>query len=212
MAKPQQEESGQELYTRDHGTVKVAEKSWIDGGYHIVLCPNGTYQHANGLPVRDEKELRIAFGTNREDLEQALHWFKNRHDQGENPVRPIGFNSDNVPVFADGTVADFPDLYAFFRPGPILTAAIVALQQHRDRAEIQTKISQTQAQKPKPAVKVTPPAPAALAPKALVSGPEKYSPRARGEAAAKAKRAKARAAKAAAKPAPDMQAPAQVTP
>ena len=154
MAKPQQEEVGQELYTRDHGTVKVDSKSWADGGYHIVLCPNGTYQHASGLPVRDEKELRIAFGSNREDLAKALHWFNNRHDVGENPVRPIGFNSDNVPVFADGTVADFPDLYAFFRPGPILTAAIVALQQYKDKQGPPThqpkKTAQVKASQPAP--------------------------------------------------------------
>jgi hypothetical protein len=134
----QQEEVGQEIYTRDHGIVKVDKMSWIDGGYHIVLCPNGTYQHASGLPVRDERELRAAFGTNKADLEKALHWFHHRHEAGENPVRPIGFNSDNVPVFADGTVADFPDLYAFFRPGAILTAAIVELQKYKDKQGPQT--------------------------------------------------------------------------
>jgi hypothetical protein len=157
----QQEEVGQEIYTRDHGIVKVDKMSWIDGGYHIVLCPNGTYQHASGLPVRDEKELRAAFGTNKADLERALHWFNNRHDAGENPVRPIGFNSDNVPVFADGTVADFPDLYAFFRPGPILTAAIVALQQYKDKQG-----PQTHQPKKKEHVKASELAPAAPAPKA----------------------------------------------
>ena len=46
---PMQEDVGQEIYTRDHGVVKVDKTSWMDGGFHIVLCPNGAYQHINGL-------------------------------------------------------------------------------------------------------------------------------------------------------------------
>jgi len=131
---PMKEDDGvQELYTRDHGTVKVDKKSWQDGGFHIVLCPNGAYQHANGLPVKSEKELKAAFGSNTRDLEKALDWFKNRHDQLENPVRPIAFHPDGYPIFADGSVPDFDDLYSFFKPGAILTAAIVALQQYNER-------------------------------------------------------------------------------
>jgi len=123
----------QEIYTRDHGIIKVDGKSFMDGGLHVVKCPNGTYMHASGLPIKDEKELILAFGPNKDELAKALEWFHRRHDFVENQIRPIGFNSDNVPVFADGEVADFADLYAFFRPGPILSAAIVALQQHLDR-------------------------------------------------------------------------------
>jgi hypothetical protein len=131
---PMKEDDGvQELYTRDHGTVKVDKKSWQDGGFHIVLCPNGAYQHANGLPVKSEKEIKAAFGSNTADLDKALDWFKNRHDQLENPVRPISFHPDGFPVFADGSVPDFDDLYSFFKPGPILTAAIVSLQQYNER-------------------------------------------------------------------------------
>lgn len=121
----------QELYTRDHGTIKVDKVSFQDGGYHIVRCPNGAYMHANGLPIKDEKELRAAIP--KEFLQPALDWFNRRHEFEENPPRPIGFNSENVPVFADGSIADFADLYAFFKPGPILSAAIVALQQFKDR-------------------------------------------------------------------------------
>ena len=131
---PMQEEvAGQELFTRDHGTVKVEKVSFMDGGYHIVKCPNGTYMHSNGLPVKDEKELRAAIP--QPFLQDALNWFKNRHEHAVNPPRPISFHGDGYPVFPDGTVPDFDDLYAYFRPGPILTAAIVALQDYRKRQE-----------------------------------------------------------------------------
>jgi hypothetical protein len=121
----------QELHTRDHGTVKVAGLSFIDGGFHIVKCPNGAYMHSNGLPVTDEKQLRVAIPN--PFLEDALKWFKTRHEQEENPPQPISFHPQGYPIFADGSIPDFSDLYAFFAPGPILTAAIVALQQYHDR-------------------------------------------------------------------------------
>lgn len=130
-----QEEAGQELYTRDHGTVKVDKKSWMDGGLHIVLCPNGAYQHTSGLPIKDEKELRKAFGSNTEDLDKALNWFRNRHEQQANPPRPISFRSDNTPVFDDGSIPEESDLYNFFSPGPVLSAAIVGLHEFRKRKE-----------------------------------------------------------------------------
>jgi hypothetical protein len=130
---PMKEDVGQELYTRDHGTVRVDKLSWMDGGYHIVLTPNGVYMHASGLPVKDEKELRAAFGSNKEDLEKAIDWFRNRHEQEVNPPRPIGFHGDGYPMFADGTVPELDDLYAFFKPGAILAAAIVALHEYKQR-------------------------------------------------------------------------------
>ena len=134
---PMQEDAGQELYTRDHGTVKVDKISFMDGGFHIVKCPNGAYMHANGLPVKNEKELRAAISAPelRDELEKALDWFKNRHEQVDNPPRPIAFHGDGYPIFPDGAVPDFDDLYAFFKPGPILTAAIVALQDYKKRQE-----------------------------------------------------------------------------
>jgi hypothetical protein len=132
-----QEDVGQELYTRDHGIVKVEKISFMDGGYHIVLCPNGAYMHSNGLPVKNEKELRAAISAPelRDELEKALNWFKNRHEQLENPPRPIAFHGDGYPIFPDGSVPDFDDLYAFFKPGPILTAAICSLQDYKKRQE-----------------------------------------------------------------------------
>ena len=128
-----QDESGQEIYTRDHGVVKVDKTSWMDGGFHIVLTPNGAYQHINGLPVQDEGQLVAAFGSNTEDLEKALNWFRHRHEQEANPPRPIGFRADNTPVFADGTIPEEADIYNFFSPGPVLSAAIVGLYNYRQR-------------------------------------------------------------------------------
>jgi|WetSurMetagenome_2_1015567.scaffolds.fasta_scaffold104942_2 hypothetical protein len=121
----------QELHTRDHGTVKVAGLSFIDGGLHIVKCPNGAYMHSNGLPVTDIEQLRTAIPN--PFLEDAENWFERRHEQEENPPQPIGFAPAGHPIFADGSIPDFSDLYAYFAPGPILTAAIVALQQYIDR-------------------------------------------------------------------------------
>jgi hypothetical protein len=121
----------QELHTRDHGTVKVAGLSFITVDRHIVKCPNGAYMHANGLPVTDIEQLRDTIP--HPFLEEALKWFEHRHEQEENPPQPIGFHPHGYPVFADGSIPDFADLYAYFAPGAILTAAIVALQQYIDR-------------------------------------------------------------------------------
>jgi hypothetical protein len=135
MALPMQaEEEYQELQTRDHGVVKVDKISFQDGGYHIVKCPGGGYRHANGLPILNEKELRAAIPV--EFLQEAIDWFRNRHEWEENPPQPIGFDRAGYPVFADGNpVEEFDDLYAFFQPGPILTAAIVALQAKKKAQE-----------------------------------------------------------------------------
>jgi hypothetical protein len=121
----------QELHTRDHGTVKVAGLSFIDGGFHIVKCPNGAYMHSNGLPVTSIEQLKAAIP--HPFLEDAENWFERRHEQEENPPQPIGFHPQGYPIFADGSIPDFADLYAYFSPGSILTAAIVALQQYIDR-------------------------------------------------------------------------------
>jgi hypothetical protein len=194
---PMKEEAGQEIYTRDHGVVKVDKKSWQDGRFHIVLCPNGAYQNINGLPVKSEEELVEAFGgydgNNVDDLKKAVNWFRNRHDQLENPVRPISFHPDGYPVFEDGSVPDFDDLYSFFKPGPILTASILALQKHNERKGT--------GQAPKELRKAAPPSVETVTESssqeaAPVHNPEKYSPKARSEAKRKAARAKARAAKA----------------
>lgn len=146
---PVQEEKYQELYTRDHGVVKVDGISFQDGGLHIVKCPNGTFMHASGLAVQSEKELRKCIP--QPFLDEALEWFRNRHLEPENKITPIGFHSDGYPVLPDGSLPEFDDLYAFFKPGPVLTAAIVALQRKRDEME------------GKPA-RPTPPAPKAKAP------------------------------------------------
>lgn len=164
------EEPGtQEIHTRDHGTVKVKELSFIDGGFHIVRTPNGAYQHHNGLPVANEDQLRKAMAGSPDELARALEWYNNRHASMENAPRPIGFNQDGVPCFEDGTVVDFPDLYAFFKPGPILTAAIVALQLFKDG-------------KPQAAAAPAPPAPQK----------EPEAPKVEAKAPAKPKTAKAR--------------------
>ena len=137
---PMKEDVGQEIYTRDHGVVKVDKTSWMDGRFHIVLCPNGAYQHMNGLPINNEAEIHEAFGRdeegncpNEEAKQKCLNWFRNRHEQEGKAPRPIGMHPDGYPIFDDGTVPDFDDLYAYFRPGKGLTGMIVALQDYKDR-------------------------------------------------------------------------------
>jgi hypothetical protein len=185
----QQEEAGQEIYTRDHGVVKVDKTSWMDGGFHIVLTPSGAYQHINGLPVQDEDQLVAAFGTNTEDLQKALDWFRHRHESILNPPRPIGFRSDNTPVFEDGSIPEESDIYNFFSPGPVLSAAIVGLYNYRQRKE-------SGAAAPAPAPKQTAPAPP---PAPKPANPDKPGPRA--AAAAKRKSGKKRSTPAKASPA-----------
>ena len=199
---PMKEDVGQEIYTRDHGVVKVAKNSWQDGRYHIVLCPNGAYQHINGLPISNEAEIYEAFGRNEdgtcpneEAKQKCLNWFKNRHEQLANPPRPIGFHSDGYPMFADGSVPDFDDLYDYFKPGPILTASIVALQRYNERKGTGAPPKKLRKAAPKPVeeVEVSPAQAQVVAPPTF--NPEKYSPRARQEAKTKAKRAAARQAR-----------------
>lgn len=173
-----QDESGQELYTRDHGTVKVAEKSWMDGGFHIVLCPNGAYQHSNGLPVSSEAELHAAFGSNQEDLRKALDWFGHRHEQEVNPPRAIGFHPHGYPVFADGSIPEEADLYNFFSPGPVLSAAIIGLHDYRKRQETGAA---------PPALRKPPPPPPQVAQPTPAAAPEPDKPGPRAASANKRK-------------------------
>jgi hypothetical protein len=192
-----QEDDGiQEIYTRDHGVVKVLKNSWQDGGHHIVLTPSGSYQHMSGLPIKDEDEIEAAFGTNEGDKQKCLNWFRNRHDQAGKGPRVIGMHPDGYPVFDDGTVPDFEDLYAYFRPGKGLTGMIVALQDYKDRTGSAGPPKELRQAAPS-AETVTEPSPKAVPVPTL--DPLKYSSRARKSvkdiARAKANRAKAKAAK-----------------
>lgn len=196
---PMKEDVGQEIYTRDHGIVKVDKNSWQDGRFHIVLGPNGAYQHMNGLPVENEEQLVEAFGgyggSNTDALEKALNWFRNRHEQLANPPRPISFRSDNTPVFADGSIPEESDLYNFFSPGPVLSAAIVGLHEFRKRKESGAAPQELRKAAPPSAETVTEPSPQA----APAPDPLKYSAIARKQAKDKARKAAARATTKAAK-------------
>lgn len=160
----------QEIYTRDHGTITVAGVSFMDGGFHIVRTPNGGYMHSNGLPIKDESQLQKALAGSPDELEKALHWFRHRHEERANAPRPIGFNPEGVPCFADGSVVTFDDLYAYFKPGPLLTAAIVSLQNYlNSKPAPETGFQEAPAPAPAPQVEAAPapaPAPKKAAPKA----------------------------------------------
>jgi hypothetical protein len=187
------EDGVHEIYTRDHGVVRVLKNSWQDGGHHIVLTPQGVYQHMSGLPIKDEDEIEAAFGTNEDAKQRCLNWFRNRHAQLDNPPRPITFRGDNTPVFEDGSIPEESDLYNFFSPGPVLSAAIVGLHNYRQRKESGEKAPELRAA---PKVEPEPAPPAQEAPKPAPD-PLKYSPRARREAKEKAARQAKKAEKAA---------------
>lgn len=132
-----------QIISTKNGTIEV-ERSWSEGPHHIARLTNGAYCHITGLPIKDKKELREVLTG--EDLEKALHWFDHRHDEETKAARRVILEPDGTPVFEDGTPVESPsDLYQFFKPGPVLDAAIKALvlkQEARDKAQ---KLAQTRA-------------------------------------------------------------------
>jgi hypothetical protein len=122
-------EGVQEIQTKKYGTVKISGKSFMDGGLHIGICPNGSYRHINGREVKDKKELLLAIPAG-PDRDAALNWWDNRAQWEENAPREIKFErGTGYPQYADTEqyVEDYDELYNYFPPSPILTAAIQAL-------------------------------------------------------------------------------------
>jgi hypothetical protein len=134
-----------QIISTKNGVIEV-ERSWSDGPHHIALLTNGAYCHITGLPVRDKKELRDVLSG--EELEKALHWFDHRHEEDTKASRRIILEPDGTPIFEDGTPVESPsDLYQFFKPGPVLDAAIKALVLKLEAREKAQKLAQTKAGK-----------------------------------------------------------------
>lgn len=147
---------GSMLFTQDGSPVEVEqiwvvsarqdpEGQWIQMGGRVALLPNGAYCHGDGnlLPFEDEEEIRQIFTSRDREgnpcilpemqglLDLVLEWFAHRAEFEGQEIRKVTLNRKGHPEFEDGTPAEEPDIYAYFDPGPALSAAIVGLYERR---------------------------------------------------------------------------------
>lgn len=201
------------LFTHDGRRVEVeniwvisarqdAEGQWIQMGGKVALMPNGAYCHGDGdlLPFESEEEIRQIFMTRAHDggamvipemqrlLDAMLEWFSHRADFDSDVVQKVVLNREGYPELEDGTPATEEQVYAWYKPGAALSAAIVGLYKR-------TEADQEAARAAKPEIYQQAPAPPPGQPKVagdLVAKPEKH-----GKPLTKAQLAKRRATKAA---------------
>lgn len=219
---------GQMLFTQDGSAVEVeqvwvvsarqdANGQWIQMGGKVALMPNGAYCHGDGnlLPFESEEEIRLIFASLDKDgnpcilpemeglLAKVLEWFAHRADFEGQEIRKVVFSRKGYPEFEDGTPAEEADLYAYFEPGPALSAAIVGLYERR-------KVEAAEALAAKPDIYRQAPAPPPGQTK--VAGEAVAKPKKSGgrkpwtKAQLAARRAKTTTAKATQNPAPAKQA------
>jgi len=106
----------QELDTGKFGKILVVQ-TWVVHEKMIHRLSDGSYCHSSGLPVDKAKDLEII--ENREEREQALEWFKHRHDDAPaSSRRGITIRPDNSLVFEDGApVTSISDITQAIKPG-----------------------------------------------------------------------------------------------
>jgi hypothetical protein len=147
---------GSMLFTQDGSSVEVeqvwvvsarqdADGQWIQMGGRVALMPNGAYCHGDGnlLPFEDEDEIRRIFTSRDKEgnpcilpemqglLGLVLNWFAHRAEFDDQVIRKVVLSRQGYPEFEDGTPAEEPDIYAWYEPGPALSAAIVGLYERR---------------------------------------------------------------------------------
>ena len=147
---------GSMLFTQDGSPVEVeqvwvvsarqdAEGQWIQMGGRVALLPNGAYCHGDGnlLPFEDEEDIKQIFASRDREgnpcvlpemqvlMEMVLEWFAHRAEFDDQIIRKVVLSRQGYPEFEDGTPAEEPDIYAYFEPGPALSAAIVGLYERR---------------------------------------------------------------------------------
>ena len=147
---------GSMLFTQDGSPVEVeqvwvvsarqdAEGQWIQMGGRVALLPNGAYCHGDGnlLPFEDEEEIKQIFASRDREgnpcvlpemqvlMEMVLEWFAHRAEFDDQVIKKVVLSRQGYPEFEDGTPAEEPDIYAYFEPGPALSAAIVGLYERR---------------------------------------------------------------------------------
>ena len=147
---------GSMLFTQDGSPVEVeqvwvvsarqdAEGQWIQMGGRVALLPNGADCHGDGnlLPFEDEEEIKQIFASRDREgnpcvlpemqvlMEMVLEWFAHRAEFDDQVIKKVVLSRQGYPEFEDGTPAEEPDIYAYFEPGPALSAAIVGLYERR---------------------------------------------------------------------------------
>ena len=144
------------LFTQDGSPVEVeqiwvvsarqdAEGQWIQMGGRVALLPNGAYCHGDGnlLPFEDEEDIKQIFASRDREgnpcvlpemqvlMDMVLEWFAHRAEFDDQIIKKVVLSRQGYPEFEDGTPAEEPDIYAYFEPGPALSAAIVGLYERR---------------------------------------------------------------------------------
>ena len=147
---------GSMLFTQDGSPVEVeqvwvvsarqdAEGQWIQMGGRVALLPNGAYCHGDGnlLPFEDEGDIKQIFASRDREgnpcvlpemqvlMDMVLEWFAHRAEFDDQIIKKVVLSRQGYPEFEDGTPAEEPDIYAYFEPGPALSAAIVGLYERR---------------------------------------------------------------------------------
>ena len=159
---------GSMLFTQDGSPVEVeqvwvvsarqdAEGQWIQMGGRVALLPNGAYCHGDGnlLPFEDKEEIKQIFASRDREgnpcvlpemqvlMDMVLDWFDHRAEFDDHVIKKVVLSRQGYPEFEDGTPAEEPDIYAYFEPGPALSAAIVGLYERR-----KTEVEAVKAAKP----------------------------------------------------------------
>ena len=147
---------GSMLFTQDGSPVEVEQiwvvsarqdesGQWIQMGGKVALMPNGAYCHGDGnlLPFEDEEDIKQIFTSRDREgnpcvlpemqvlMGMVLEWFAHRAEFDDQVIKKVVLSRQGYPEFEDGTPAEEPDIYAYFEPGPALSAAIVGLYERR---------------------------------------------------------------------------------
>ena len=204
---------GQMLFTQDGAAVEVeqvwvvsarqdTDGQWIQMGGRVALMPNGAYCHGDGnlLPFEDEEEIRRIFTSRDREgnpcilpemqglLDKVLEWFAHRAEFDDQVIRKVVLSRQGYPEFEDGAPAEEPDVYAYYEPGPALSAAIVGLYERR-------KVEAAEVRAAKPDIYRQAPAPPPGQPR--VAGEGVAAPKKAGKPLTRAQLAKRRSTRAA---------------
>jgi hypothetical protein len=135
-------------------------------------------------------------------LDAMLEWFAHRADFEGLVIQKVVLNRKGYPELEDGSPAEESDIYAYFEPGPALSAAIVGLYKRREVEAAEAKAAKPEIYRQGP----TPPPGKPRVAGDLVATPPKVSPK-RGKGFTTESLIKARATRAANKAAKAMATP-----
>jgi hypothetical protein len=151
------------LFTREGALVEVEQVwvvsgkqdengNWIQQGGKVAKLPNGSFCHGDLLPFNSEEEITLIFTTRDREgnpmiipefkwlLDEVLEWFARRHEIEGEKIQKIMFDANGWPELEDGTpVTDEAVIYQCCKPGPVMTAAIIGLNERRQAEAIAAK-------------------------------------------------------------------------